>query len=289
MSNLQWFRLYHRVIDDEKIRLLAFEDRWHFVALMCLKADGLLDDEESSLKQRKIAVKLGVQARELDEIKRRLFEVGLVDENMSPMAWDELQYRSDSSTDRVRKYREKTKRNRNETSCNVTVTPQDTDTDTDTDTDITSSLRSEVKARAPEKASAQSELMKVLDQDHAKAVIDHRKALKKPLTPHAAKLLAAQFFKCPDPNAAADAMIENCWQGFKPEWLQNRQQAAQQRASPASRKLTHTDIWADALREEGILPNEPDSHSTDLLDAGYGNRHQESNVHPLRIASAGRY
>ena len=289
MSNLQWFRLYHRVIDDEKIRLLAFEDRWHFVALMCLKADGLLDDEESSLKQRKIAVKLGVQARELDEIKRRLFEVGLVDENMSPMAWDELQYRSDSSTDRVRKYREKTKRNRNETSCNVTVTPQDTDTDTDTDTDITSSLRSEVKARAPEKASAQSELMKVLDQDHAKAVIDHRKALKKPLTPHAAKLLAAQFFKCPDPNAAADAMIENCWQGFKPEWLQNRQQAAQQRASPASRKLTHTDIWADALREEGILPNEPDRHSTDILDAGYGNRHQESNVHPLRIASAGRY
>ncbi|RBO91053.1 hypothetical protein [Pseudochrobactrum asaccharolyticum] len=285
MSNLQWFRLYHRVIDDEKIRLLAFEDRWHFVALMCLKADGLLDDEESSLKQRKIAVKLGVQARELDEIKRRLFEVGLVDENMSPMAWDELQYRSDSSTDRVRKYREKTKRNRNETSCNVTVTPQDTDTDTD----ITSSLRSEVKARAPEKASAQSELMKVLDQDHAKAVIDHRKALKKPLTPHAAKLLAAQFFKCPDPNAAADAMIENCWQGFKPEWLQNRQQAAQQRASPASRKLTHTDIWADALREEGILPNEPVSHSTDILDEGYGNRHQESNVHPLRIASSGRY
>ena len=83
-------------------------------------------------------------------------------------------------------------------------------------------------------------------------------------------------------------MIENCWQGFKPEWLQNRQQT-QQRASPASRKLTHTDIWADALREEGIFPNEPDSHSSNILDEGYGNRHQESNVHPLRIAGAGRY
>ena len=159
----------------------------------------------------------------------------------------------------------------------------------DTNTPInTSSLRSEVKAQAPAKASVQSELMKVLDQDHAKAVIDHRKALKKPLTVRAAQLLAGQFAKCPEPNAAADAMIENCWQGFKPEWLINRQQA-QRRDNPASRKLTHTDIWADALREEGILPNEPDSHSTDLLDAGYGNRHQESNVHPLRIASAGRY
>ncbi len=153
----------------------------------------------------------------------------------------------------------------------------------------TSSLRSEVKARAPEKTSVQSELMKVLDQDHTAAVIDHRKALKKPLTVRAAQLLAGQFSKCPDPNAAADAMIAHGWQGFDPQWLQNRQQVAQQRANPASRKLTHTDIWADALREEGILPNEPDSHSTDLLDAGYRNRHQESNVHPLRIAGARRY
>lgn len=171
---------------------------------------------------------------------------------------------------------------------NVLTGVQRTFNHTDTETDNTSSLSSEVKARAPEKASAQSELMKVLDQDHAKAVIDHRKVLKKPLTVRAAQLLASQFSKCPDPNAAADAMIENCWQGFKPEWLINRQQA-QRRDNPARRKLTHTDIWADALREEGILPSEPDSHSTDVLDAGYGNRHQESNVHPLRIASSGRY
>lgn len=135
MSKLQWFRLYHRIIDDEKIRLLAFEDRWHFIALCCLKADGLLDEPESSLRERKIAVKLGVQTRELDEVRRRLSEVGLIDENMHPVAWDALQYVSDTSTDRVRKHREKSKASVTKQERNVSVTSPDTDTDTDTEAD----------------------------------------------------------------------------------------------------------------------------------------------------------
>ena len=129
--SMQWFRLYHRIVDDEKLRLLAFEDRWHFVALCCLKGDGLLDEPDDSLRQRKIAVKLGVQVRELEEIGRRLQEVGLIDESLSPVAWDELQYRSDNSSERVKKYREKQKRNASKRVSNVSVTVQDTDTDTD--------------------------------------------------------------------------------------------------------------------------------------------------------------
>ena len=90
MSKMQWFRLYSRIIDDEKLRLLAFEDRWHFVALCCLKSDGLLDEPDTDLRTRRIAVKLGVQVRELDEISRRLREVELIDEGMNPLAWDDL-------------------------------------------------------------------------------------------------------------------------------------------------------------------------------------------------------
>jgi hypothetical protein len=131
MSALPWFRLYHRMIDDDKLRLLAFEDRWHFVALCCLKADGLLDSASSSLRDRKIAVKLGVQARELDEIGRRLKEVGLVDDDLLPIAWDELQYKSDNSTERVKKFREKQGCNDVKRFRNVSVTAQEADTDTD--------------------------------------------------------------------------------------------------------------------------------------------------------------
>lgn len=54
----------------------------------------------------------------------------------------------------------------------------------------------------------------------ARAVIDHRRAIKHPLTEHAAKQLASKFGATPDPNAAADLMIERGWLGFKPEWME---------------------------------------------------------------------
>jgi len=141
-DKLPWFRLYTETVDDEKIRLLAFEDRWHYVAILCCKGQGILDEENDALKLRKIAVKLGLQLRELEEVVRRLSEVGLVDqETIQPCGWCKRQYTSDNSTERVRKHREKAK-SREKTSAKhdetlqkrsetVSVTPPDTDTDTE--------------------------------------------------------------------------------------------------------------------------------------------------------------
>ena len=134
---MTWFRLYNEAIDDEKLRLLAFEDRWHFVALLCCKSKGLLDSADShDLKTRKIALKLGLSTRELDEVARRLAEVGLIDrDTLQPLAWDERQFQSDASTDRVRKFRERQKQagNAAKQPCNVSVTVQETETDTETE------------------------------------------------------------------------------------------------------------------------------------------------------------
>jgi hypothetical protein len=135
-GGMQWFRLYHRIVDDEKLRLLAFEDRWHFVALCCLRASGLLDKPDSDLRNRRIAVKLGVQVRELEEISRRLRDVDLVDENLNPLAFDVLQYRSDNSTERVKKHREKQHRNTVKRFSNVSETAPETDTDTEEPTKV---------------------------------------------------------------------------------------------------------------------------------------------------------
>lgn len=127
-KKLPWFRAYTEMVDDEKLRLLAFEDRWHFVALLCLKGQGVLD-ESDALLFRKVAVKLGVDMRTLEEVARRLAEVGLIDEKtLQPLAWDDRQYKSDSSAERTRAYRERMKRH-----SDVTVTAQETDTETDTD------------------------------------------------------------------------------------------------------------------------------------------------------------
>lgn len=138
MSN-PWFRAYSEMVDDEKLRLLAFEDRWHFVALLCCKNNGILESNDA-LMRRKVAVKLGLDLRELDEVARRLSEVGLIDqETLQPLKWKERQFQSDSSKERVRKFREKIKKqdcNDKERYRNVTVTAQEADTESETENNL---------------------------------------------------------------------------------------------------------------------------------------------------------
>jgi hypothetical protein len=88
---------------------------------------------------------------------------------------------------------------------------------------ITPSLPPKEKTpKGVQKKTPFDELSSVLDADHATAVVEHRAKLRKPLTPRAAELLAGKFAQSPEPNAAADAMIANGWQGFETEWMANR-------------------------------------------------------------------
>lgn len=107
MTELPWFRMYSEAVDDEKLRLLAFEDRWHFVAILCLKAQGTLDSSAPFL-ERRIATKLGLQPAHLDEVKRRLIEVQLIDADFQPIKWGKRQFRSDhNAAERKRNQRDK--------------------------------------------------------------------------------------------------------------------------------------------------------------------------------------
>lgn len=65
-------------------------------------------------------------------------------------------------------------------------------------------------------------LLTVLSEDHALAIIEHRRAFRKPFTKRAAQLLVEQFARCYDPNAAADEMIFRNWMAFRPEWIRDR-------------------------------------------------------------------
>lgn len=83
-------------------------------------------------------------------------------------------------------------------------------------------------------------LTTVLDEDHARGVIEFRqKTIKKPLSEFAAKLLAKELSKAPDPNAAAEEMVLRNWRGFKVEWLFPKQ----------SQHLTNLDILEQDLAE----------------------------------------
>jgi len=126
---LSWFRMWADAVDDEKLRLLSFEDRWHFVAILCLKARGILDEKNADLRWQKICLKLGLDSAELERVMKRLETVGLVscnaEKNFQPVAWNKRQFVSDSSTSRVRAFR---KRNGN-----VSGTTQRQSTETEED------------------------------------------------------------------------------------------------------------------------------------------------------------
>lgn len=108
--------------------------------------------------------------------------------------------------------------------------------------------------RAPAAPSPRSELETVLDAEHSQAVVDHRQRLRKPLTAYAAKQLAAKFAKFPDPNAAADRMIESGWLKIEPHWGQDAPQRQSQGPPP---KQTVGQQARDELKRMGLL-NAPD-------------------------------
>ncbi len=106
-----WFRMYSEFVSDPKVQLLAFEDQRHFVALLCLKWNDVLDSKapSSEFRSRMIAKALGLSPDAALEAKRRLIEVGLIDDDWQPLKWEARQYEHDVSTNRVRDWRAKNK------------------------------------------------------------------------------------------------------------------------------------------------------------------------------------
>lgn len=133
----QWLRLYSEIVDDDKLRLLAFEDRWHYVAILCCKAKGIIDAGDGLLTRR-LAVRLGLSSRELEEVARRLEEVGLIDaKSFQPLAWDRRQFLSDTDpTNAARQKRHRDMTKERGALRNAKVTGAETETETETEVNL---------------------------------------------------------------------------------------------------------------------------------------------------------
>jgi hypothetical protein len=104
--HLPWFRMYAEAAADPVLQSLSFDDQRHYYTLLCLKCGGTIDrDLPANRRDQIIARGLGLDPATAAEAKRRLLEVGLIDKNWQPKGWDKRQFRSDSSTERTRKYR----------------------------------------------------------------------------------------------------------------------------------------------------------------------------------------
>ena len=125
----KWFRLYNEVLNDPKVQALDAETFRQWINLLCIASmrDGILPGVAD------IAFHLRIEKNAVVTLLERLLNAALIDKlnggtngyHYAPHNWDKRQYKSDTSTERVKRFRQ-----RSET---VTVTPPDTDTDADTE------------------------------------------------------------------------------------------------------------------------------------------------------------
>ena len=130
-----------------------------------------------------------------------------------------------------------------------------------------------VRAKAqPEQARILESLMSILTEDRARAVVDHRRKKKSPLTLHAANLLVGQFSQLAEPDKAADLMISRGWQGCDPDWCVN---AGLKRAEAVPHSSDLETQWRNKLtryRTKGDWPGvwgDPPGHPCCTIPAAF--------------------
>lgn len=224
MSN-PWFRMYSDFIYDDKVEFLAFEDQRHYVFLLCMKNMGLLDKDypQIGMLEHVISRRLGIYGEAFENCKIRLMSVGLIDVNWQPLGWDDRQMLSDSSKDRVAKFRERQKKqqvNDDVTECNVTVTVQDKEEDKD--------IYKNTKAKT---------FSPPIGDVLLNAWKEVRKAKRAgPITEIAWAGIERESKKAGiTTEQAVTICCERGWQSFKAEWLSNSQ--AQEQPKPAAHSI----------------------------------------------------
>jgi len=98
-----WFRMYAEFINDPKVQMLSELLQRRYIMLMCLKCNNTLH----TLDDTELAFSLRITEDELQVTKAAFLKRGFVDSSWNLLNWDKRQFISDSSKDRVAKYREK--------------------------------------------------------------------------------------------------------------------------------------------------------------------------------------
>jgi hypothetical protein len=106
-SNGRWLRLYDNTLDDPKVQRLSLENFQAWINLLCLtsKHDGTLPPIEQ------IAFRLRKSPQRMAKILEQLQIAELIDQTedglLRPHNWDERQFKSDTSAERMRKLRKR--------------------------------------------------------------------------------------------------------------------------------------------------------------------------------------
>lgn len=240
-----WFRLYHEFATDPKVQMLSEAMQRRFIMLLCLRCcngDETLQDEE-------VAFQLRISVDEYATTKAALIAKNLIDKDNKPLAWSVRQFDSDSSTPRVKAYRDRKKSERNgdetlqqqpgsgdATKCNAIDTETDTDSEADTE---------KKKGGKPPRVKSEKS---VLDysvwpaQPSPQVMTDWlamRKRQKADVSQTVINLFAKELVAAAADGYSVDACLSKCvargWRGFEAAWLRN----GDSRAGPVASGKRH--------------------------------------------------
>ena len=127
-----WLRFYVRTLNNPKVQRLPGSIFKGWVNLLCLakETDGVLPSCRGH-----VAFRLRLSKSKAESLISTLKTSGLIDGDRMH-DWDDFQYSSDSSTERVKRHRERNMERSSNVSSNVSETVQSrVDTDTEVDTE----------------------------------------------------------------------------------------------------------------------------------------------------------
>lgn len=105
---MNWFRVYHDIIDDPKVLSLPRAARWHIVELFAVTSRQTLRGSLPSLKE--LAIHMRLSLRKTKEVIQLMIDHGFIDESedgstLAIHGWDKRQFKSDDVNDRVKRFR----------------------------------------------------------------------------------------------------------------------------------------------------------------------------------------
>ena len=106
---MDWFRLYAEFASDPKVQMMSEAMQRRLVMLMCLQCGNGIETFHETERAPALAFAMRISNDELEETRKVFVRKGFINEDWTLCNWSKRQYASDSSTERVRAYREKKK------------------------------------------------------------------------------------------------------------------------------------------------------------------------------------
>lgn len=244
-----WFRLYSEFAHDPKIQMLSEAMQRRYVMLMCLRCSETLE----TLHETEIAFQLRLSEAELIETKQLFVSKNFIDEQWNLLNWDKRQFVSDSSTMRVRKYRDKKKQ-----PSNVDETLQKRQSNAiDTDTDTEQKHKKTTIVATPEGVS----------DSVWQEFKNLRKAKKAPITQRAIDKISEEASNA---GWTLEKALEECivrgWQAFKADWVAKKANPADivRLTVPASNEPDHALL---KIKQDEKVTRPPTAEERAILNA----------------------